>query len=119
MKNYLTVAAILGAIAFVSVSFLAQAEPETSTVTTAVEQAIEEPASEAMVAPVADSAVMPVAEDPAKTECEASVASTKEDGTAMSAEERAAAVEKCVADKASAVMPAPAPDAAPAEKAAE
>lgn len=83
MKKYLGLAALLGVVAFVSVSYLAQAEPETSTVTTAVEKAVESsksaedsavteapaegiaveetaaPATEEAVAPVDEEAVSP------------------------------------------------------------
>src|SRR6218665_3288462 len=41
MKKYLSLAALLGLIAFVSVSYLAQAQNETSKAKTAIEQAME------------------------------------------------------------------------------
>lgn len=41
MKKYLSLAALLGLIAFVSVSYLAQAQNETSNAKTAIEQAME------------------------------------------------------------------------------
>lgn len=114
MKNYLSLAALLGVVAFVSVSYLAQAEPEMKAVDTAIEAAapVADAAAEAVAAPVVD---------PVQAECEAAVAAmTKEDGTAHTAEEVTAAVEKCVADKAAAAA-VPATDAMPAveEKAAE
>lgn len=109
MKKYLTIGAILGAIAFVSVSFLAQAEPETSAVTTAVEQAAQAPAADTMVAPAP-------ADDPAKAECEAQVPAKNADGADLTEEEKVAAVAKCMADKALGNV-APAPEAMPVEAA--
>lgn len=93
MKKYLTVAAILGAIAFVSVSFLAQATEHEATTTTTIET----------TAPVvehtdhadhADHAVDAVA-----TECEATVAASFE-GKTPSDEEKTAALKACVDAKA-------------------
>lgn len=40
MKKYLSLAALLGLIAFISVSYLAQAQNETSTTKTAIEEAM-------------------------------------------------------------------------------
>lgn len=107
MKNYLTIAAVLGAVAFVSVSFLAQAtEPAAA------------PAMEAAAPAVAaDAAVAAPAVDAATTECETSVAASFE-GKTPSDEEKAAAVKACVDAKAAATTtPAEAPAAE--EKAAE
>lgn len=89
MKKYLTVAAILGAIAFVSVSYLAQATEATSEVTTAVEATTDAPAMQADVA--VDAAVA--------SDCEASVAASFEGKTATD-EEKAAAVKACEDSKA-------------------
>lgn len=90
MKKYLTVAAILGAIAFVSVSYLAQATEATSEVTTAVEATTTDaPAMQADVA--VDAAVA--------SDCEASVAASFEGKTATD-EEKAAAVKACEDSKA-------------------
>ena len=105
MKNYLTIAAVLGAVAFVSVSFLAQATEPAAAV------AMEAAAPAAAVA--ADAAVAPVA-DAATTECETSVAASFE-GKTPSDEEKAAAVKACVDAKAAAPAAAPAAE----EKAAE
>ncbi len=90
MKKYLTVAAVLGAIAFVSVSYLAQAtEPVTTTTTTieAVETTVEH-------ADHADHAVDAVAH-----ECEATVA-TQFEGKMPTDAEKTEALKACVDAKA-------------------
>lgn len=54
MKKYLSLAALLGLIAFVSVSYLAQAQNETSATKTAIEEALkqaEPPASDSIENP--------------------------------------------------------------------
>lgn len=82
MKKYLTVAAVLGAIAFVSVSYLAQAtEPA---VTTSVEVTTEAPVVHAEGA--VDAAVA--------SDCAASVTAAFEGKTATD-EEKAAALKAC------------------------
>lgn len=59
MKKYLLFAALLGAIAFTSVSFLASAEPETGKVETVIEKAVATEAEADIAAPVAAEAVAP------------------------------------------------------------
>lgn len=93
MKKYLTIAAVLGAIAFVSVSFLAQATEPAAAVSTTVETNAAAPAAEATTTTT-------VAADATK-ECEASVAASFE-GKTPSDEEKAAAVKACVDAKATA-----------------
>ncbi len=90
MKKYLTVAAILGAIAFVSVSFLAQATEHEATTTTTIE-------TTAPVVEHADHAEHAV--DAVATECEATVAASFE-GQTPSDEEKTAALKACVDAKA-------------------
>ncbi len=85
MKKYLTLAALLGAIAFASVSFLAQAEEN---VAPAAEQAME------AAAPAVDAAVAPAVS--VEEDCKASASVAKADGTMPSAEEVDAAVKACV-----------------------
>jgi hypothetical protein len=93
MKKYLTLAALAGAVALVSVSYFAQAEEaKTGTTPTAVEKA----------APAAD----------ATKECETAAAAKKADGTDPTAEEKAAALKKC---HEAAAAPAPAEAMKPAE----
>lgn len=93
MKKYLTVAAILGAIAFVSVSFLAQATEHEATTTTTIE-------TTAPVVEHADHAEHAVdAVDAVTTECEATVAASFE-GQTPSDEEKTAALKACVDAKA-------------------
>lgn len=77
MKKYLSLAVVLGALAFISVSFLAQAEPETSKVETVVEQAVE---ADAAMPEMAAEAVAPEVETFMKDaeDCEASVAVANE-----------------------------------------
>ena len=83
MKKYLTVAAVLGAIAFVSVSYLAQAnEPAAAPV------AVEAAATVTTTTEVAPVAVDAAAEAVAK-ECDATVAASFE-GKMPTAEEKAA-----------------------------
>jgi hypothetical protein len=101
MKKYLTLAAVLGTIAFVSVSYLAHAEPEAGAVTTAVEKAADAPAA----APVMDAA----AKD--KADCDAAAAMKKADGTEPTMEEKDAASKKCMEDKAAAAAAPAATDA--------
>ena len=111
MKNYLTLAAILGAIAFVSVSFLAQAEPE-------AQDAMQRAASPAV--PVAnDIAAEAIAEpvvDPEVSdsdECLSLAAAPNAEGHEPTAAEKDAAFAACMAarekDKAE-VEVAPAPE---------
>jgi len=77
MKKYLSLAVVLGALAFISVSFLAQAEPETSKVETVVEQAVE---SDVAAPEMAIEAVTPEVDAFIKDaeDCEASVAVANE-----------------------------------------
>jgi hypothetical protein len=102
MKNYLALAIVLGAIAFVSVSYLAQAQPKTGAVTTAVETATEAPAAPA--ADVVDAATgteAPVADMYAKDkeECTTMSSAATTEGAEMSAEATEAAFKKCMMDK--------------------
>ncbi len=98
MKKYLTLAAVLGAIAFVSVSYLAQAtEPATSAVTTSVETAVDAAAP----AVDADATVTTTVETAVDADCTAKVAAEFE-GKTPTDDEKAAAVAKCEADHAAA-----------------
>lgn len=75
MKKYLLFAAVLGVIAFTSVSYLAQAEPETGKVETVIEKAAATEAGVAVDAPVATDITAPQADAFAAdvADCEASV----------------------------------------------
>lgn len=110
MKKYLSLAIVLGAIAFASVSFLAQAEPEA----TAVEHAMD------AAAPAADQAAKDAAD------CTAMAATPTTEGAQPTDAEKDAAFKKCITDKGHGgeahTQEAPATEAAPAaegEKAAE
>lgn len=81
MKKYLSLAAVLGAIAIVGVSFLAQAEPEAAAVTTTITT---EHAADAVVAPVVDT----------RKDCEAKAAA---DVSLTTDAAKMEAVEKCLA----------------------
>ncbi len=97
MKKYLTLAAVLGAIAFVSVSFLAQADDHgTHSDTTMTE------------------AAAPAAVDAVASECEASVAAAHEGKTVTDAE-KDAALKACVDAKAAEAKT----EVAPADHSAE
>jgi hypothetical protein len=92
MKKYLTLAAFLGAIAFLSVSYLAQAEPEagaamTTTTTTSTTTTATAPAAE----------LTGYAKDLA--ECNTLAAAPSTEGATPSAEEQAAAAHKCLIGK--------------------
>lgn len=91
MKKYLALALALGAIAFVSVSFLAQAEPQADNTTMmSMEKA---PDDAVAMTPAVD----PAAKD--KEDCAAMAATPGADGAAPSEEAKNAAFEKCMASK--------------------
>lgn len=93
MKKYLTVAAILGALAFVSVTYFAQATEPVATTTTTIE-------TTAPVAEHADHAEhATTAVDAVASECEATVAASFE-GKTPSDDEKNAALKACVDGKA-------------------
>jgi hypothetical protein len=96
MKNYLTLAAFLGAIAFLSVSYLAQAQSEAITPPDA---SVSAPAPDAAPAPAdgMTGEVTGFAKDLAECESLASAATTE--GATPSAEEKAATTKKCLMDK--------------------
>lgn len=106
MKKYLTIAAIAGAIAVISASFIAQAAPETSTVTTIIEKSSETtataPAIDAAAAPAVEAAASAAAEQAAKdnAECSALASAPKNDGTPVSDAEKADILAKCLSEKA-------------------
>lgn len=99
MKKYLTVAAILGALAFVSVTYFAQATEPVATTTTTIETTapVVEHTDHADHAEHAVDAVTGV--DAVASECEASVAASFE-GKTPSDEEKTAALQACVDAKA-------------------
>ena len=115
MKKYLTLAAILGAIAFISVSYLAQADEKAAVAPTAVMEAAPAPAAAGSFAADSDTCTM------------LSSAPTTE-GAAPSDEAKAASFTKCMTgkghteeelkkaadDKAAKPADAPKTDAAPA-----
>ena len=90
MKKYLTLAAVLGAIAFVSVSFLAQADDHHTSTTTIH--------TEATTPAITDAA------DAVTTECETTVAAALE-GKTVTDEERSAALDACIDAKAAEAKP--------------
>lgn len=100
MKKYLTFAAILGAIAFLSVSYLAQAESEavkemtTTTITTTT-------TTETPAAPAVEGQI-----DLAKIseECKTEAAADKADGTKKTEEETTAAFNDCLKMKTGSAM---------------
>lgn len=92
MKKYLALAAVLGAIAVISASFIAQAAPETTAVTTTIEKTSE---TTTLIAPAPAADVL--AQDTA--DCTALAAAPKNDGTAPSESEKADIVSKCLAEK--------------------
>lgn len=116
MKKYLTLAAFLGAIAFLSVSYLAQAEPEAAPA-----------AAAAASAPAAAPAVVDFAKD--KAECDTLAAAATTEGATPTEAQKAESVHKCLvgkghtedaikaeAEKAKAAAPAAEAPAAPAGK---
>ncbi len=105
MKKYLTFAAILGAIAFLSVSYLAQAESEavkemTTTTTTITTTTAE------TVAPAVEGQI-----DLAKIteECKTEAAADKADGTKKTEAETTAAFNDCLKAKTGSAMQQDAP----------
>lgn len=106
MKKYLTLAAVLGAIAFLSVSYLAQADSDA--VATQVDAAVTEAKDAAAVTTQATEGA-PAVEgkiDLAKIteECKTEAAKDKADGTKPSAEENTAAFAACLKAKTNAAM---------------
>lgn len=98
MKKYLTFAAVLGAIAFLSVSYLAQADQHTTDAAAAPAAATTAVAADAAAAPAAAPEMTPYAKDLA--DCEAlSAAAPAEGAAAPTAEEKAAADKKCMIGK--------------------
>lgn len=96
MKKYLTFAAILGAIAFLSVSYLAQAESE------AVKEAVTATTTaETPAAPAVEGQI-----DLAKIteECKTEAAADKADGTKKTEEETTAAFNDCLKTKTGSAM---------------
>lgn len=100
MKKYFTIAALLGVIAFASVSFLAQADEKFDAAGTPAAAA-----ATAATATAADSAAAP-AETKTEAETVASEAATQDDEECAAAaensknpEEIEAAYKKCMADK--------------------
>ena len=75
MKKYLLFAVLLGAIAFTSVSYLAQAEPETGKVETVIEKAVAAEAEADIDVPVAAETAAPETDTFTAdiADCEASV----------------------------------------------
>jgi hypothetical protein len=75
MKKYLLFAVLLGVIAFTSVSYLAQAEPETGKVETVIEKAVAAEAAADVEAPVAAEMASPEVDTFMTdiSDCEASV----------------------------------------------
>lgn len=106
MKKLLTIAAIAGAVALIGASFIAQAAPETATITTTIEKSSETtttaPAIDATAVPAAEAAASAAAEQAAKdtAECNALASAPKNDGTPVSDAEKADILAKCLSEKA-------------------
>lgn len=92
MKKYLLFAALLGVIAFSSVSFLAQAQPETGKVETVIEKALQEEQTSEAVAPEVTAFMADV------EACEASIAAGSPD-SALDAEEHQNTLISCMSSK--------------------
>ena len=91
MKKYLSLAAVLGAVAFLSVSYLAQAQtPAAGATTTTTTTAAPAPAA-------APDAVVTYAKDRAECDVLASAATTE--GAMPTDADKAASVKKCLAGK--------------------
>ena len=103
MKKYLTLAAILGAIAFLSVSYLAQADEKTEMAPAAAEKPADAPAApaDAMAAPAAP--VAPAAEPTAYEKdadmCDILASSPTTEGTPPTAEAKDTAFKTCITGK--------------------
>ena len=98
MKKYLTLAAVVGAIAFLSVSYLAQAEPEAGAVPApAVAAPAPADAAPAVAVPPPADAMSVYMKDRAECDTLASAATTE--GAAPTDEEKAAALKKCLIGK--------------------
>jgi hypothetical protein len=89
MKKYLTLAAVLGAIAFLSVSYLAQAESETKAPAAATEAVT-------TTAP-ADAATIDL--NKISADCKESASAAKADGSKPSEEEVTKAFDACLKQK--------------------
>jgi len=122
MKKYLSLAAIMGAVAFLSVSYLAQAQ--TPAATAPATGAAMAPAAAAPAAPAAGSAMQaasPAAVTYAKdrAECDALASAPSTEGAAPSAADKELGIKKCLAakgHKSDEIMKAEAAAMAPAAK---
>jgi hypothetical protein len=112
MKKQVTAVIALAALAFVGVSYLAQAE-ETAAPAAATEAAA--PAADTTMT-TAPAATEEQAKTEQQTDCEAVASAPKEDGTEPTAEEMDARMKDCMAQHAAAAPAAT--DAAPAADAA-
>ncbi len=90
MKKYLTLAAVLGAIAFLSVSYLAQAQQPAAGAA---------PAAPAVMAPAAPAADAGGAYAKDRAECDALASASSTEGAAPSATDKAASLKKCLSGK--------------------
>jgi hypothetical protein len=90
MKKYLTLAAVLGAIAFLSVSYLAQAESETKAPAAA---------TEAATAPADAAAAVAVDLNKISADCKEAASAAKADGSKPSEEEVTKAFDACLKEK--------------------
>jgi len=134
MKKYLTLAAVLGALAFLSASYIAKAADAPSA--EKVAPAAATPATPAAPAAAADKAVAPAAAGSYakdRAECDALASAATTEGAAPSDADKAAALKKCLegkghsddeiakeeAAKAPAAPATPATPAAPAAPAAK
>lgn len=92
MKKYLLFAALLGVMAFSSVSFLAQAQPETGKVETVIEKALQEEQTSEAVAPEVTTFLADA------EACEASIAAGSPDST-LDTEEHQNTLISCMTSK--------------------
>lgn len=95
MKKYLALAAVVGVIAFASVSYLAHAEPQAAATTTTAAPAVASPAGAMEMA------------DKLKADCTVAAAAKKADGTEPTAEEKEVSMKKCMDAPAQAATEAP------------
>ena len=89
MKKYLTLAAVLGAIAFLSVSYLAQAESETKAPAAAATEAVTAPADAAAAVDL----------NKISADCKEAASAAKADGSKPSEEEVTKAFDACLKEK--------------------